>query len=195
MKAIYDQYLRDHIALFSKLDSLSDVVMEASELLIDTISQGGKILTCGNGGSAADAQHFAAELVVRFEQNRIALPAISLSTDTSILTAMGNDFGFDMIFERQVEALATKGDLLVAISTSGHSNNVIRGVTKAVSQKIRTIGLLGRDGGEIAPLVDTAVVIPHDNTARIQEAHIFIIHFWCSMIEKHLMASIVDDPL
>jgi D-sedoheptulose 7-phosphate isomerase len=188
MKAIYDQYLRDHIALFSELDSLSDVVMAAGELLIDTIDQGSKILTCGNGGSAADAQHLAAELVVRFERNRVALPAISLSTDTSILTAMGNDFGFDMIFERQVEALGTEGDLLVAISTSGRSNNVLRAVKMAASQRIRTVGLLGRDGGEIAPLVDDAVVIPYDNTARIQEAHIFIIHFWCSIIEKHLEA-------
>ncbi len=161
---------------------------EKMERAISTIREslkaGNKILICGNGGSAADAQHFAAELVVRYKKNRKALPAIALTTDTSILTAGGNDFGFETIFERQVEALGNSGDVLIAISTSGNSENVIRAVKKARDMKIRTIGFLGNGGGKLADLVDIALIVPSDNTPRIQECHETIMHTICEEIES-----------
>ena len=135
-------------------------------------------------GEQIDAQHFAAELIGRFEKERRALPAIALNTDTSALTALSNDYGYESVFARQVEGLGTNGDALVAISTSGNSKNVIRAVDTARKNSIITIGLLGRDGGKIMSSVDFSVIVPHDNTARIQESHIFIIHFWCAMIEN-----------
>jgi len=155
-------------------------------LIVSTLGAGNKVIICGNGGSAADAQHLAAELVGRFEQERRGLPAMALTTDTSILTAIGNDYGYDTIFSRQIEALSKAGDVLIGISTSGNSRNIILAVESAMNVGVRAIGLLGSDGGKIASLVDMAVIVPHSVTARIQEAHIFIIHFWCALIEKEL---------
>ena len=182
----YDEMLDEHNALFLKLTEIGSGVMAAAELICNTLVKGNKILICGNGGSASDAQHFAAEIVGRFERDRKALPAIALTTDTSILTALANDYGYDLVFSRQVEGLAADGDTLVAISTSGSSTNVVLAVESARKMGVRTVGLLGRDGGKLAARVDIPVVVPHSVTARIQEAHIFIIHFWSALIEKDL---------
>jgi D-sedoheptulose 7-phosphate isomerase len=143
----------------------------------------------GNGGSAADAQHFAAEMVGRFLMERKALPAIALTTDTSILTAVGNDYGFDEIFTRQVEALANPGDILIGISTSGNSLNVKRALEAGKHIGVKTIGLLGRNGGEIGPIVDSNLTVPSFETPRIQEAHLIIIHILCDLIEKGLFGA------
>ncbi len=153
-------------------------------MLTATIESGNKILICGNGGSAADAQHFAAELVGRFETERTSYPAIALTTDSSALTAIGNDYGFDRVFSRQVEGLGRKGDMLIAISTSGNSPNIFEAVRKAASMGMQTIGLLGRDGGGIKSEVGCPVIVPHARTARIQEAHGFILHFWASCVDE-----------
>ena len=152
--------------------------------IVKTLDSQGKILICGNGGSAADAQHFAAELTGRFESERRALPAIALSTDTSALTAIGNDYGFERVFARQVEALGTSNDLLIAISTSGNSPNVLRAIEKAKEKKMSTIGLSGKSGGEMNRLCDINLVVPSDSTARIQEMHILTIHTLCAIVDE-----------
>lgn len=158
--------------------------VEAARKMVETLQEGGKILVCGNGGSAADSQHFAAELVCRFEKERRALPAIALSTDTSILTAWANDYSFETVFARQIEALGAEGDILVGISTSGNSPDVIRAVEAAKKMGIYTIGLLGKDGGALAPIVDLTVIAGSSRTAHIQECHQAIYHFWCEAIER-----------
>jgi len=183
----FSDLILDHQNLFSGLANLSPEIIKAGELIIDTIDQDGKILVCGNGGSASDAQHFAAELVGRFEHDRRALPAIALTTDTSILTAVGNDYGYEAVFVRQVAGLGSGSDLLIAISTSGNSKNINLAVETAHQMGIKTVGLTGRKGGELLKLADVSIVIPHDITARIQEAHIFILHFWASMVENHIL--------
>ncbi len=166
----------------------SSEIEQSAHLLADTLLNGGKIMICGNGGSAADSQHIAAELVVRLRShiNRPALAAIALTVDSSILTAGGNDIGFDNIFARQVEALARSGDAFIAISTSGNSENVLRAALTARKMGIRTIGLLGKDGGKIKNECDLSIIVPSSNTARIQETHIFIAHLWCEAIEELL---------
>ncbi len=166
----------------------SSEIEKSANLLADALRNGGKILICGNGGSAADSQHIAAELVVRLRShiNRPALAAIALTVDSSILTAGGNDIGFDNIFARQVEALSRPGDCLIAISTSGNSENVLRAAIAARKMGVRTIGLLGKDGGTIKNECDLSVIVPSSNTARIQETHIFIAHLWCEAIEELL---------
>jgi D-sedoheptulose 7-phosphate isomerase len=176
----------EHLEVAKRTSSLASVIRETGELLIQTIRNGSKVFICGNGGSAADAQHFAAELTGRFERERRALPAVALTTDTSALTAIGNDYGFDFIFSRQLEALARPGDLLVAISTSGNSRNVLKAVSYAKENQISTIGLLGRDGGQLAPEVNLSLVVPTDRTARIQEMHILIVHIWCEMLDASI---------
>jgi D-sedoheptulose 7-phosphate isomerase len=143
----------------------------------------------GNGGSAADCQHLAAEFVGRFKLERKGYPAIALTTDTSILTAVGNDYSFDSIFSRQIEALGKEGDLVVGISTSGNSKNIIRGVEKAKELGLYTVGLLGKDGGALKDLVDLPLVVPIDNTARIQECHILIGHIVCEIVEERLASA------
>lgn len=154
--------------------------------MAQVLHNGGKILFCGNGGSAADAQHLAAEFVNRFQRDRRALAAIALTTDTSVLTSIGNDSGFDRIFSRQVEALARPGDLLVAISTSGNSANVLRAVEAAQALGVATIGLCGGAGGALATAADEAFVVPSPETPRIQEAHITLGHAWCALAEDLL---------
>lgn len=150
---------------------------------IETLKSENKILIAGNGGSAADAQHFAAELVGRFEIERKGLPAIALTTDSSILTSIGNDYSYDYIFARQIEALAFPGDIFVGISTSGNSENIVRAVKKAKEKGVFTIGLLGKDGGKLAEMCDEALIVPSDKTARIQELHEMCIHIMCTFID------------
>ena len=163
----------------------------AVDVVVNAYRHGGRLYLAGNGGSAADAQHFAAELIGRFEQERSAWPAIALTTDTSILTAIGNDYGFDQVFARQVQGLGAAGDILLGISTSGHSKNVMGAVQAAKSQGMTTIGLLGRDGGLLKTGMDQAVVVPVSNTARIQEAHSFILHYWAMLLEQRLAGAAI----
>jgi len=165
---------------------LTPLIAEMSASLTGTFRRGGKLLVMGNGGSAADSQHFAAEIVSRFRMERPGLPAIALSTDTSILTAIGNDYGFDVIFRRQIEALAMPDDVVVGISTSGNSTNVKRALELAREKGCRTIGLLGRDGGGIKDICDLALIVPSNDTPRIQEGHITIIHIVCDLVEKNM---------
>lgn len=156
-------------------------------LLAEAVKNGNKILFCGNGGSAADSQHLAAELVIRLRShiNRPAIPAIALTVDSSIMTAGGNDIGFDNVFAREVEAYGNNGDVLVGISTSGASENVYRAIIKAKEKGMISIGLLGKDGGKILKECKCSVVIPSENTARIQESHIMTGHIWCEIIEEY----------
>ncbi len=170
------------------LDECINDIFHCGEKLAEVYRNGGKILLCGNGGSAADAQHIAAELVIRFRSSfpRPALPAHALTVDPSILTAGGNDIGFENTFARAVEAYGKPGDALIGISTSGNSENVLRALTKAKEMGLITIGLLGSGGGKIANICDIAVIIPSNETARIQESHILVGHIWCQMIEEIL---------
>ncbi len=178
--------LEEHLELFNRIETLQIDMLTGARTLAAALRQGGKILICGNGGSAAQAQHFAAELIGRFEKERRSLPAIALTTDTSILTALGNDCGFEAIFERQVKGLGRAGDVLVGISTAGNSLNVRRAATQAKQSGLAVVGLLGNDGGKIAPIADLPVIVPHRVAARIQEAHLFILHYWASAIEAAL---------
>ena len=182
-RLFFDQ-ISEHIDCFQALKHGAPEILRAARELTATIESGNKILICGNGGSAADAQHFAAELVGRFEKERASYPALALTTDSSALTAIGNDYGFERVFSRQVEGLGCKGDLLIAISTSGNSPNIHEAVRKATSMGIQTIGLLGKDGGGLKGEVGCPVIVPHTRTARIQEAHGFILHFWACCVDE-----------
>jgi len=168
------------------LNKHTDEMVTAVEWTTAVFKKGGKLILFGNGGSAADAQHLAAEFVGRFKLERKALPAIALSTNTSSLTSIANDYSYDLVFARQVEAFAKKEDVVVGISTSGNAKSVIAGVEKAKSMGIKTIGLAGGDGGELAALADLAIIVPSRNTARVQEVHILIGHTICEMVEKEL---------
>jgi len=181
---MFTRMIDSHIQCFENLKTQAPLVEKSGEILLDALLMGRRILVCGNGGSAADAQHFAAEIVGRFEQERRAYPAIALTTDSSILTAIANDYGYNEVFSRQVAGLGGPGDVLVGISTSGGSGNVIRAVETASAMGVATIGLLGREGGRLKEMVDHAVVIPEETTARIQEVHGFILHFWAWHIEN-----------
>ena len=185
----FEKSLHEHLECFQRVKRLSTIIEGAAAELTDTVRRGHKIMICGNGGSASDAQHFAAELIGRFELERISLPAVALTSDTSILTALGNDYGYHAVFARQVQGLGRQGDALIAISTSGHSENVVHAVESAKSGGITTIGLLGRDGGRLQTMVDRPVTIPESRTARIQEVHIFILHFWAMVIEQELTSA------
>ena len=170
------------------VEVIADQIAQAATRTVQTLNNDGKILICGNGGSASDAQHFAAELVCRYERDRKALGAIALVADTAILTAVGNDYNFSKIFSRQVEALGQSGDLLVAITTSGQSDNVSFAVETALEMGIQVIALTGKDGGRLAPLIENKGLelrVPSAVTARIQEAHAIIIHCICDLIELH----------
>jgi D-sedoheptulose 7-phosphate isomerase len=159
---------------------------QALMLMEQSLRQGGKLLLFGNGGSAADAQHIAAELVIRYKSNRKAIAAIALTTDTSTLTACGNDLGFDALFERQIEALGRRGDVAIGISTSGKSPNVLRGLKQARHDGLKTVGLTGGTGGEMAAVCDSMITVPSPVTARIQEMHITIGHMLCIALENRL---------
>jgi D-sedoheptulose 7-phosphate isomerase len=167
-------------------ETLSEEILEAAQTIRDRLASGGKLLLMGNGGSAADSQHIAAELVGRFKKERAAIPAIALTVDSSSLTALGNDYGFEVIFSRQIEALATAKDAVVGISTSGNSQNVIRALNLARNMGAATIGLVGHGGGDMKDCVDICIVVPSDDTARIQEVHITIGHIICEIIEQDL---------
>ena len=167
-------------------DTLSGDILEAANRIKVCLKKGGKLILMGNGGSAADSQHIAAELIGRFKKERKALPAIALTVDTSSLTALGNDYGFETVFERQLEALAQKNDAVMGISTSGNSENVLRALKKANALGAETIGLLGNNGGKIKEVANLSIVIPSNDTARIQEVHITIGHIICELIEEDL---------
>ncbi|MBS1766556.1 MAG: D-sedoheptulose 7-phosphate isomerase [Acidobacteria bacterium] len=166
-------------------DAELDHVLAQADDMAERLRRGGRILVAGNGGSAADAQHLAAELSGRYLKERKALAGIALTTDTSALTAIGNDYGFEVIFSRQVEALGRPGDLFIGISTSGNSPNIVKAVESAKELGLKTLGLLGRDGGKLKGLVDDALVVPSSVTARIQEVHQMVYHFWCEAIDAH----------
>jgi len=182
----FAQHLTQHRELFARLDAMAPDVARAATCMSDALRSGAKLMFCGNGGSAADSQHLASEFTGRFVDDRRPLAALALSTDSSALTCIANDYAFDQVFERQLRGLGRKGDVLVAISTSGRSANVLRAVQAAREGGIAVVGLLGRDGGALKPLCDVALVVPSDTTARIQEAHIFIGHTLCAMVEQAL---------
>lgn len=171
--------------LLSNYDLL-DCIFRMAEKMSDAISKGGKIVVCGNGGSASDALHFAGEIVGRFQKERTAWPAVVLNADVATMTAIGNDYGFDDIFARQAEAHIRPGDVFVGISTSGNSENVLRAALVAKKQGAKTMALLGKDGGKIRTVVEYPIVVPCDITARVQECHIMIIHILCELIENKL---------
>jgi len=179
----------EHRQVFDLIEQqMAPAIVTFVEQLMRAFSRGGKLLVMGNGGSAADSQHFVAEMVGRFKMERKALPAVALTTDTSILTAIGNDYGYDLVFRRQIEALATAGDVVVGISTSGNSANILSALELARSRGCYTVGLLGKDGGSIKAACDLPLVIPCDDTPRIQEGHITVIHIVCDMVEKGLFS-------
>lgn len=178
--------LREHRELFARLDAIDAAVQRAIDICGAALGAGRKLLLCGNGGSAADCQHIAAELVGRFQRERRALPAIALTTDTSALTAIANDYGYDRVFERQVAGLGQRGDVLLALSTSGRSPSILAAAQAAQALGMKTVALAGRDGGPLAAACDVAIVVPHAVTARIQEAHILIGHALCDGIERKL---------
>jgi D-sedoheptulose 7-phosphate isomerase len=187
--------LRQHSSVMEMLyEQTRERISECSDILLKTFRTGGKLLVCGNGGSAADAQHIAAEFTGRYELERRALPAVALTTDSSALTAVSNDFGFEQVFVRQVEALAQAGDCLLAISTSGTSENVIAAVMAARSLGCTVIGLTGASGKKLASLSDACVLVPSERTSRIQEAHITVAHIWCETIDQAFTAPNDDRP-
>jgi D-sedoheptulose 7-phosphate isomerase len=167
--------------------SAGPAVLAAVDVLLEALRSGRTVMACGNGGSAADAQHFAAELTGRFARERRAWPALALTTDTSALTAIGNDYGFDRVFARQVEAHGRQGDVLVAMSTSGDSPNVLAAVEAARARGVKTIGLTGTDGGALGRVVDVHLNVPSPTTARIQEVHITLLHVLCDLVEQELV--------
>ena len=170
----------------STLSSLEPQMAQAADVIDQCLRAGNKLLVCGNGGSAADASHFATELVVRFVKDRPALPAICLTSDSGILTAAGNDYGFDEIFARQVAAFGLPGDVLICLTTSGKSRNVIRALEEAKTRRLRTIAFLGRDGGSTVGVADLDILVKSDSTARAQEAHQLLLHVLCELIEVRL---------
>ncbi|MFI3314583.1 MAG: D-sedoheptulose 7-phosphate isomerase [Rikenellaceae bacterium] len=182
--------LNESIALKSKIVENNEEILKieiVANLIIETLKNGNKLLLCGNGGSASDAQHIAAEFVGRFMHNREALAAIALTTDTSIITAVANDFGYSHIFERQINALGRKGDILIALSTSGNSENVELAIDAATKKGIKVIGFLGKDGGRCKELCQHSFIIESSSSARIQELHITIGHIICALVEDNLV--------
>ena len=184
MKDIIENEFNEHIKVANSTHCLTDDIVISAELCIDCLKNGGKILLFGNGGSAADAQHIAAELVGRYKTNRKGLPAIALTTDSSALTSIGNDFGYEHVFDRQVEAIANKGDVVIGISTTGKSGNVINALKLASRLNCTTIGFSGHDGGEMNKICNVNLVAPSEDTPRIQEMHIIIGHTICHLIDQ-----------
>lgn len=182
--------IEQHIDVVKSLIQFNvDNISALCDATLDCLKRGGKVVLMGNGGSAADSQHLAAEFIGRYVRTRRALPAIALTTDTSIITSIGNDFGFDQIFERQIAAICTSDDLVIGISTSGNSGNVIRAIEEAKKRNILTAGFLGADGGKLAKLVDIPIVISSPVTARVQEAHILIGHIICEHCDEYFASN------
>lgn len=188
MESEIKQIIQDSIITKQKIFRLVDLIEKSAQIMISALKNGNKILICGNGGSAADAQHMAGEIVGRFEKERRGLPCIALTTDTSILTSLANDYNYETVFSRQVDALGKEGDVLIGISTSGNSKNIIKSFEKAEEKGLKSIALTGKDGGRINGMLEYVlnITIPSENTARIQESHLTIIHIWCKMIEDEL---------
>jgi len=187
MKTQIERILDENISVMEKLRDYASIIERVAKEIIETIRNGGKIVLFGNGGSAADAQHIACEFIGRFKLNRQGLPAIALTTNTSIITAVSNDMSFEEVFSRQVEALVTSKDLVIGISTSGESMNVINGVIAAKRKGAKTIALTGGDGGKLAKISDISLIIPSKNTPRIQEVHITVGHIICQIVEERLI--------
>jgi len=185
--------LEEGIRVKESLKEMAPRIARAARELIECVEGGGKILICGNGGSAADSQHIAAEMVGRFRRERRAIPALALTVDTSIITSLSNDYSFEVIFARQVEALGLPGDILILISTSGDSLNVLRAARAAREKGIRTIALLGRDGGKIAGAADLSLIVPASETARIQEGQMAVYHIICDLVEEAISGN--DDKI
>jgi D-sedoheptulose 7-phosphate isomerase len=185
MSGIVREWFRESAEVMAASAALADVVTEAGETMVTALKAGHKVLVCGNGGSASDSQHFAAELVGRFETERTALPCVALTTDTSILTAMANDYGYDTVFARQVRALGRPGDVLVGISTSGNSSTVEQAFIEGRARGLSLVALLGRDGGRIRTMPDICpIVVPSSRTAIIQQVHITILHAWARLVDE-----------
>ena len=192
---IQQQFFDSADLKYQSAEALAKPIAEAVAALIGCITAGGKVLVCGNGGSASDAQHFAAEFVGRFERERPGLAAIALTTDTSILTAVGNDYDFSQVFAKQVQALGAPGDVLIAISTSGNSANVLAAVDAARAKDMTVIALTGRGGGKLREKLndtDVHVCVPHDRTARIQEVHLLVVHCLCDAVDLQLLGEEED---
>ena len=188
MKDRINFILNEQISNLGKLmdNDYSDQIEKISSIIITSIKNGGKVLIAGNGGSAADAQHFAAELVGRFVLERNGYPAIALTTDSSILTAIGNDYGYDYVFSRQVQALGNENDVFIGISTSGNSKNVILAIEEAKKCNMKVVGLIGKDGGKMKDMCDVSINFNYTQTARIQEHHLMTYHIICEIVEKEL---------
>ncbi len=187
MKKTIEAIFEESIAVKQEtLKKNTDSIISAAEIIISALKKGNKLFFCGNGGSAADSQHIAAEFVGRFQKERKAWPAIALTTDTSALTALGNDYSFDIVFSRQLQALGQKGDVLIAISTSGNSKNVLMALRQAREMGLLTIGVTGGNGGQMAPLCDISIIAASSITARIQESHLVIFHTLCALVENTL---------
>ena len=184
MDNYFKEIFTDHISVFNKLSNTETQVYLVAELIYESFKNTGKLLLCGNGGSAADAQHIAAEFIGRFEIERGPLPAIALTTDTSVLTCLSNDYDYNQIFSRQIETLGNKNDCLIAISTSGNSQNVINAINTANKSGLTTIGILGNEGGQLKKLCNHNLIVNSKNTARIQETHIFLLHAICGIIDR-----------
>ena len=182
----FESTVKEHLVTIEKITQQADIIQQIAVQMADAIRSGGKIIWMGNGGSAADSQHLAAEFVGRFERERPGYPSLALTTDTSILTAVANDYGFERIFERQIETLCRPGDVVVGISTSGNSLNVIKGITKAEEIGAVTVGFTGIDGGSLSDLVQHIFKAQSSVTSRIQEAHIFAGHIICQYVEEEL---------
>ena len=182
---IFKESIEEFKNLIDNLNKIDNEVYSFYKMIEKTLKSKKTIYICGNGGSASDGQHFAAELVGRFETKRGGYPAICLNTDTSNITAISNDYGFESVFARQVESICIEGDLLIGITTSGNSKNIIKAVEVAIKKNISTIALTGKGGGKIKNIVDLSIIVPSQRTCRIQEAHIFILHFICELIDHN----------
>jgi D-sedoheptulose 7-phosphate isomerase len=186
MKNYFLDNIEEHLKVINLLKSINKQMELAIKICSDSIQSGGKILVCGNGGSAADSQHLAAEFIGRYIKDRVPIPCIALTTDSSILTCISNDYSFENVFSRQVEALSNRNDCLIAISTSGNSQNIYNAILAASKKGSKTIGLLGNDGGKIKNITDLNIIVNSNTTARIQEAHLLIEHVLCGAVEKNL---------